>query len=338
VASWSTALGAGSPLVFEELARLEGWTLGRYALEARLGAERRELLRFSVVPRPLRETKRDFEARLGAAEGAFGEDDSLRAAARDVRARIDLLSDRPSEVDTTEFLLDPLAHCLRLEEELVALERGEDPWRGRAGDWWRVIGLGGSIVPYRVHAPEAVQGGEPLPLVIAFHGAGGDENMFMDAYGDGELARLAERHGFVAISPRAGLFSGNPVIFDRLVDAAADDWPIDPARIYVIGHSMGTGPTATLSRLRGTRIAACCCLSGAFSLRAFDDMAPMLMITGELDGIVSAGSVRNAHARAERAGAPVELRVEPHYGHTLIVGDVLAEVVDWLLRHRLGDG
>ena len=41
-------------------------------------------------------------------------------------------------------------------------------------------------VPFRVFAPPTSDDGAKRPLIIALHGAGGDENMFMDAYGAGD--------------------------------------------------------------------------------------------------------------------------------------------------------
>lgn len=42
----------------------------------------------------------------------------------------------------------------------------------------------------------------PRPLLVVLHGAGGDENMFPEAYGAGIIKRIAEKHGLLVASPR----------------------------------------------------------------------------------------------------------------------------------------
>lgn len=56
---------------------------------------------------------------------------------------------------------------------------------------------GGIQRSYRVLLPEAV--GTPAPLILVFHGWGGDENQFLQ---DGQLAALSRERGFVIAAPR----------------------------------------------------------------------------------------------------------------------------------------
>jgi hypothetical protein len=79
------------------------------------------------------------------------------------------------------------AHLLATAEEaLKDLSVGEAYFgRSRTGTYWLTLASQKSRVPVRLLAPETVVQGKPLPLVIAWHGAGGSENMFFDAYGNG---------------------------------------------------------------------------------------------------------------------------------------------------------
>ena len=83
---------------------------------------------------------------------------------------------------------------------------------------------------------------QTLPVIVAYHGAGGSENMFFDAYGAGRLARLARDNGYLLVTPRQPLM-GVLLPIDSLVNQLAEIAPIDRSRVVVIGHSMGAGQT-----------------------------------------------------------------------------------------------
>ena len=64
-------------------------------------------------------------------------------------------------------------------------------------------------------------------------------------------------------------------------------------------------------------------------------VAPTLVIAAELDRITGGPDrVRQAVAAARENSLPIEYRLQPNYGHTLIVGHALPEVFDWLLARR----
>jgi polyhydroxybutyrate depolymerase len=59
---------------------------------------------------------------------------------------------------------------------------------------------------YRVHVPSSYSNAKPAPLVIAFHGWGGDENDYLDI---SLVRKEADRRGFIIVAPR-GIGSGAP--------------------------------------------------------------------------------------------------------------------------------
>ena len=61
---------------------------------------------------------------------------------------------------------------------------------------------------FRVHVPKRYNPEKPrkTPLVLIFHGWGGDENEFLDSEA---VIREADRRGFILVAPR-GLGSGSP--------------------------------------------------------------------------------------------------------------------------------
>ncbi len=261
---------------------------------------------------------------------------ALEQALASVKARNALLSDAPDPENTAQLVLDPLKLAKEIGGEITALEKGEDPFKARRGDYWRVLKTSAVDIPLRVYAPAGLDLAKPLPLVVAFHGAGGDENMFMDAYGVGIIKRLADKHGFLLVSPLTYAFSGAGIgaSFDALLDAIGYDYSIDAKRIYVLGHSMGGGATTAIVVARGARIAAAAPICGFRGLAAdAKDIPPMFVIAAEHDPLAQAKAVGDGAAKAQAAGFPVEYKLMPNYGHTLVVGDVLPEVVDWLVTH-----
>ncbi|MBX3355168.1 MAG: dienelactone hydrolase family protein [Phycisphaeraceae bacterium] len=245
-------------------------------------------------------------------------------------------------------VVDMAAHATAVTRELEALLEGRDPYRTATFDGWREFDSSGVRIPMRVFAPSpdgAVCGQArpegpiaPRPLVIALHGAGGDENMFMEAYGAGLLRNLAEEHGFVAVSPLTTVFATSPLHFDALVREMERCHGIDPARVMILGHSMGAGATASIVSQRAESIAAAAMMAGGASISARGGGVPPIRIdAGALDPLIPASRLARAAEEMRRAGLDVVFTAHEGRGHTLIVGEVLPEVVAWLLNERASD-
>lgn len=307
--------------------------VGKYSVEIAGNGFRNVVAEtFFVVPFDVDQRREANEKRLANVSPSTP---ALTQALAACKARNSLLVSKPSESNSAEFLADPNELARSLEGEIASLLEGKDPYVGRMGDYWRVVQEGEIAIPARVFAPPSIEGKSAVPLVIAFHGAGGDENMFMDAYGAGKLKQLAQERGFLAVAPATFYFATHGKYFDRLVEAIGFNYPIDPARIYVLGHSMGGGAAAYQAKARAETLAAACCLAGGRGFPTSGACAPTLVIAAELDGIVPAEMLRAGAEDAIQAGMPIEFRLLKDYGHTLMVGHQLPDAIDWLLsRHR----
>jgi len=257
----------------------------------------------------------------------------LEIALASCRARAALLTQEAQKTST--YLIGRDVHALAAEvhREAHALVNGTDPYRRLPGDTWRVVRIGKSDVPVRVFAPRTGDLDKPLPLVVLFHGMGGDENMFFDGYGAGRIKDLAEDRRFVCVAPRGGFAPMTPEAFDALVRAMLFDYAVDTKRIYVLGHSMGAGTAFELAVSRSDRIAAAACIAGGASNATPKSLAPLLVVAGELDSLVAAKPLVARAERLAQSGFTVEARTVPNQGHTLVVGATLPAVVDWLLAH-----
>ena len=275
---------------------------------------------------------------LGARLDRAAAGDAVMDAVEVCRSRIDVLLGGHEGPTSLAFLGDLARLADEVEGEVAAIEAGRDPYAGRRGDWWGVVPCAGAGVPMRVVAPAGA--GQGAALVIALHGAGGDEHMFVDAYGGGALRRLAEERGFIAVSPSTLSMVGGPEVLDGLVDRMAAWYEIDRERGYVIGHSMGGGMALGLARARADRLAGVVGLApgGGLSADRQGRLAPVLVIGAALDAIIPESRVRAGAMGAIERGLPVEYEVAEEDGHTLVVGLWLERAVDWLQARRLDVG
>ncbi len=286
---------------------------------------------FAIVTTSLDALRDQQATRLAAIEST----PTLAQALAACRARNALLSNAPSDTNTAQYLADPTALASAVADEIAALEAGRDPYYRRAGDYWRTFAMGKNELATRVFAPPATTGDQPVPLVIALHGAGGDENMFLEGYGAGLIRRLAEQHECLLCSPRTEGLAGKPENFTVLIDALAANYSIDRQRIYVLGHSMGGGAASMLAARQADQIRAVACLAGFAGFgKSVEKTPPVLAIGAELDPIIPAARIEQAAQRAIERGLPVTYRLQKDYGHTVMVGAVLAEVVTWLLEQK----
>jgi predicted esterase len=263
-----------------------------------------------------------------AAERDANADPQLRAA---FRARLALLADTPDESNSTQFLADPVALTDALMQEVEAIAAGRDPYR-RTGDLWRVLKMPNGEVPLRLYVPPQARTERALPVVIALHGAGADENMFLEGYGAGRLRDLADSIGFVLLSPLTTAFVREPGTLDSALALMARSATIDRERVYLIGHSMGGAAAISIASAAREQIRAAVVIAGAGAVPPGGRIAPTLFIAGETDLVIPITRVRVTYNQFTAAGAPVEFEQADGWGHTLIVGAHLERALGWLLQ------
>ncbi len=255
----------------------------------------------------------------------------LAQAITSARARAALLVDEPSRERLAEWLSEPPQLARDLAREVSVLEKGRNPYVGQAGDAWHMFkGDKGVLIPMRIAAPAAAAtSSAPVPVLIALHGAGGDENMFMEAYGQGLAKTMGLAANVIVVTPLTDTFGTNPAHFDSLMVVLRAAYRVNTARVYVMGHSMGAGAAARLAQTRPKSIAAVACLAGGSVVTA-PDAPPMMFIGAELDPIIPAARVKQA-AEGSKAATYMQLQ---HEGHTLMVANAIRIALPWLLEHR----
>jgi polyhydroxybutyrate depolymerase len=121
-----------------------------------------------------------------------------------------------------------------------------------------------------VRIPSDYSGDVPVPLLIDLHGHGGNGRVAMDKHGFEPVldkvgaigvfpTGLVQRDGKNGWSAGSGRDDGSVddvAFIDALLSKITTEACIDPARIFVVGHSNGGGMTALLSCALNNRVAA----------------------------------------------------------------------------------
>ncbi|MCI0436923.1 MAG: prolyl oligopeptidase family serine peptidase [Gemmatimonadetes bacterium] len=166
----------------------------------------------------------------------------------------------------------------------------------RPGNHEFTIRHGGRNRSYIVHVPPAASAGQPLPVMLAFHGGGGEAAGFQAYAG---LDVVADREGFLVVYP-----FGNGVLPRRLLtwnageccgwamERAVDDvgftitlldhlarqTGVDTRRVYATGHSNGAMMAYRLAAERADRIVAIVPVAGAYNLERFAPVRPVALL------------------------------------------------------------
>jgi len=175
--------------------------------------------------------------------------------------------------------------------------------------YWLSDRTNGSLVAlgekrkYLLYVPKSYEAGKPTPLVISIHGYAEWPAHQMEQSG---WNKLAEQYGFIVVYPsglglpkrwRIGGIPNRPshplpevTFISGLIDKLADEYNIDPARIYANGFSNGGGMSFVLSCQLSERIAAIGSVAGAY-LYPWSDCKPIrpvpaIVFHGTADPIV----------------------------------------------------
>ena len=223
------------------------------------------------------------------------------------------------------------------------LALGRDPLTTRSGDMRLAYrsSFDRELVPFRLFVPDDYDRSQSYPLVVALHGAGGDENTFMDSFG-GTLKANARDRGYIVASvngrgPYGGYREASAQDVIDVLDLVQRVYPIDENRTYLMGHSMGGGGTVRIGFENADRFAALAPIAGYGStedLAKAPDM-PLFLAQGELDVLVPVERARNFHQAAQALGMPLVHYVENEgTDHVAIVAEVMSQVFDWFDSHR----
>jgi predicted peptidase len=201
-----------------------------------------------------------------------------------------------------------------------------------------------------LHVPRGrpADGAAAWPLVLFLHGSGerGDD---LEAVKREGLPRLVERDGdfpFVVVSPQcpAGeAWYRYPRTLVALLDRLLESQPVDPARVYLTGISMGGYGTWGLAARHPRRFAAIVPIcGGGLRTDGFPERiaalreVPVWAFHGALDDSVAPEESQRLVDALRTRGGDVRFTLYPDLGHdcwTRAYGE--SALYAWMLSHRL---
>jgi polyhydroxybutyrate depolymerase len=134
--------------------------------------------------------------------------------------------------------------------------------------------------PFTLVVPSKYQSGTPAPLIIALHGYTA-ENPYAESYF--ALGKVADEKGILTVYP-SGTKDTNGYLFwnatpaccnfdssaiddeaylTGIIDSVSKDYSVDPARVFIVGHSNGGFMAHRMACNQSDRIAAIVSLAGA---------------------------------------------------------------------------
>ncbi|RTL43649.1 MAG: hypothetical protein EKK48_07845 [Candidatus Melainabacteria bacterium] len=194
----------------------------------------------------------------------------------------------------------------------------------RPGDFRGSIQIDGVEREYLLHVPPGYSGSQPIPLVVALHGLGGNASQFAR---ESNISTLADKHNFIVVYPDArpwfgekqlkiwdaanGLVNGNQgdnelKFLRSIIEKTQSQASIDSQRIYVTGISNGGMMTFDAAAALSDKIAAIAVVSGAMSGKEKPPSQPLsvLNIHGTDDAIIPIEGVEGVPSLLSEAGIP----------------------------------
>jgi poly(3-hydroxybutyrate) depolymerase len=224
----------------------------------------------------------------------------------------------------------------------------------------------GRMMPYRLSVPMQWDGQSELPLVMFLHGSGANENTYVDQNGK-QMVTLAEEHEFILVSPLGGdgaygSYLRLPAVFGepeaaetqiaaktaetertqevserdviQVLEIVLREYPVDPKRVFLMGHSMGSGGTWYIGGKYSFYFRAIAPMSGPFVQEAVYPWARLMsvpMLVTEGTDTPSLGGSRALRDWLMRQGYPYEY-LEVAADHGGMVLQVLPSIFDFFDR------
>ena len=221
----------------------------------------------------------------------------------------------------------------------------------------------GNVMPYRLFRPERIVNSRKYPLVLFLHGAAGSgtdnekqlegANMFGGVVW--ALPENQKRFSAFVVAPQSNINwpvakiepGRRPVLIPGLglgsrlaleiVEQLVSEFPIDSARIYVTGHSMGGAGTFNLIAYRPGFFAAAVPVCGLpdFSMAKAMAQTPIWNFHGDKDDIEPVATSRRIIQELRKAGGKPLYTEYPGVEHNSFMWAYTEPgLAEWLFKQR----
>lgn len=197
---------------------------------------------------------------------------------------------------------------------------------------------------YYLFVPEGLSKERPAPLLVLLHGSGHNGRLLVEHW-----QKLAAQEGLILAGPDARSPEGwsipadGPAFLRDLVEELKSAQPVDPARVYLFGHSAGATFGLYMSALESEYFAAAAVSAGALRdddsqfLDRAERKVPVALFVGTKDPFFPLSAVRATRDAYAKRGFPVELTEIPNHDHGYyrLSAEINAKAWEFLKRHKL---
>lgn len=238
-------------------------------------------------------------------------------------------------------LLLLIAFLLILSTSVSAQTTGTEV---RSGFVARTATFAGVTLPYR-EATFRPEKAEPRALVIYLHGgtSRGDDNVTqMQEAAVDSIANYLDRQSWPAVMlvpqcPSTQSWGGRMLgVLRQLIASYTSQTAVSPARVYLLGGSMGGTGTWSMLSAYPRLFAAAMPVAGNPSRCEADSVAltPVFTVMGTADNIMSIPTVEDFTARLTQAGGEWRMEVEDGWTHEVTcIQSYTSARLDWLFGH-----
>ncbi len=225
--------------------------------------------------------------------------------------------------------LYPLLKQLQFADALVqGWKRNARGWEPKPGDYWMATSYANGTHYFRLYLPKQFQPDKPIPLVVALHGAGGNEHLFFEGYGLGQVLKEAEKYGWAVVAPRTS--SSLNHVWGSM-EAVGKLIKVDPERIYLMGHSMGGAQSFAVLAQRAERFRAVAIFAGAGQPANLPKDLPVFMAVGREELTFLMNNIQTAYRRLQAMELErLQYREYPACEHLMIVREALPDACAFL--------
>lgn len=116
--------------------------------------------------------------------------------------------------------------------------------------------------PYLVEKPESIEPGKRHPLIVYLHGRGGDHKGQWLRKEFTQFRQRAAERGYFVLCPHLGtdhwMNARARRVLTELLDKTLKSYPIDKARVHMMGMSMGGGGSLIYTMYNKSRVRSVC--------------------------------------------------------------------------------
>lgn len=225
----------------------------------------------------------------------------------------------------------PAAQMLEETEKVVAAAAKGERWYSMqdVGEHWLVLPLEGANVLTRVLVPDGLNKDHGAPLVVAFHGAAFDEDVWFDGYGAGAGPKFAKERGWLFAAVHSD-GEDAPQRVEAIVAALAGIYPVDAKHVFLLGHSRGARTALRACAAAPERYAGVAAIGNAIEDASAKTLAnqPLFLAAGDHDPAREAVTAM-AKSLADAGSKTTKLTIYPDVEHWLCVQAALPDAFTW---------